>query len=419
MKQPIKKKDFKKPSIKDLKEKLGLNASKNNMVVSSADKPVEFIVMPEAFVEATKLPGIPMGVTTLIHGHSNTGKSLLKNSLIASAQRKGIFPVIYETENNFSFPFAIDCGMRATPVYDDIEVEVVDEETGEVSFKTENRIIDYEGDFLYYDSDILADRYGDMDYSQGKKVSKKRKHPVIEDIAYSMNELLDMQDEGVIQQPILFIWDSVGSIPSFRSYTSKSNNAMWDAGALSVSFNTLLNNRIPSSKKISSPYTNTFVAVNKIWLDSMTAPMAAPSIQMKGGNALLYASRLTILLGGSLKPSTKRLTATSKGEKYTYGLVTKIKVVKNQLDSPYGLTYEGTFCCVPDGMVSETKLDDYKKEHIGLIIKQLSRDFKIQFVPRAGIEPARVLPHRFLRPTRLPIPPPRLKFSMNFFRVQN
>lgn len=372
MKQPIKKKDFKKPSIKDLKERLGLNASKNNMVVSSADKPVEFIVMPEAFVEATKLPGIPMGVTTLIHGHSNTGKSLLKNCLIASAQRKGILPVIYETENNFSFPFAIDCGMRATPVYDDVEVEVIDEETGEVSYKTEKRIIDYEGDFLYYDSDILADRYGDMDYSQGKKVSKKRKHPVIEDIAYSMNELLDMQDDGIIQQPILFIWDSVGSIPSFRSYTSKSNNAMWDAGALSVSFNTLLNNRIPSSKKISSPYTNTFVAVNKIWLDSMTAPMAAPSIQMKGGNALLYASRLTILLGGSLKPSTKRLTATSKGEKYTYGLVTKIKVVKNQLDSPYGLTYEGTFCCVPDGMVSETKLDDYKKEHIGLIIKQLS-----------------------------------------------
>lgn len=26
-------------------------------------------------------------------------------------------------------------------------------------------------------------------------------------------------------------------------------------------------------------------------------------------------------------------------------------------------------------------------------------------VPRAGLEPARVLPHRFLRPTRLPIPP--------------
>ena len=27
-------------------------------------------------------------------------------------------------------------------------------------------------------------------------------------------------------------------------------------------------------------------------------------------------------------------------------------------------------------------------------------------VPRAGVEPARVLPHWCLRPTRLPIPPP-------------
>ena len=53
-------------------------------------------------------------------------------------------------------------------------------------------------------------------------------------------------------------------------------------------------------------------------------------------------------------------------------MVTKIKVIKNQLDAPYGLTYEGTFCCVPDGMVSEEKLDEYKKNNISKIIKQLS-----------------------------------------------
>lgn len=375
VKQVIKKKDFStKPSVKSIKELMGLNVNSNeDLVKSSADKPIEFIVMPEAFQEALKLPGIPMGVTTIIHGHSNTGKSLLKNCLIASAQRKGILPVIFETENNFSFPFAINCGMMATPVYGDVEVEKIDEETGEITYVKENRIINYEGDFLYFDSSIIADRYGDFDHSQGKRVSKKRKQPVIEDIALCMNELLDLQDDGAIQQPLLFIWDSVGSIPSFKSYSSKSNNAMWDAGALSVAFNVLLNNRIPSSKKVSSPYTNTFVAINKIWLDSMTSPMAQPSVQLKGGNALLYASRLTILLGGSLKASTKRLTATSKNETYTYGLVTKIKVVKNQLDAPYGLTYEGKFCCVPDGMVSESKLDEYKKNNITKIINQLSK----------------------------------------------
>lgn len=373
MKQPIKKKDFKKPSISELKEKLGLNVTKTNMVVSSADKPIDFYVMPEAFTEATKLPGIPLGVTTIIHGHSNTGKSLLKNCLIASAQRKGALPVIIETENNFSFQFAIDCGMKATPVYDDVEVEHIDVETGEITYTTERQIIDYTGEFLYYDSEILAAKYGDYDHSQGKKVSKRRKLPVIEDVAMCINELLDAQEEGVIQQPLLFIWDSVGSIPSYASLMSNKSNSMWDAKAMQEAFNILLNNRIPSSKKVSSPYTNTFVAVNKIWLDSMSAPMAAPSVALKGGSALLYASRLTILLGGSIKAATQRLTATSKGEKYTYGLKTKIKIVKNQLDAPYGLTYEGTFCCVPDGMVSESKLDEYKKENISKIMSQLTK----------------------------------------------
>jgi hypothetical protein len=369
-KQPIKKKKF---DINSFKESMGLNVTKTNMVVSAADKPQDFIVMPEAFVEATKLPGIPMGVTTIIHGHSNTGKSLLKNCLIASAQKQGILPIIIETENNFSFPFAISCGVDAEPVYGDVEIEETDIETGEITTRTENRIINYTGNFIYYDSEILLDKYGNYDHAQGKRVSTKRTVPVIEDVAMCVKEYLDKQDAGELPVPLLFVWDSVGSIPSYASLMSSRSNSMWDAKALQESFNILLNNRIPCSKKISSPYTNTFVAVNKIWLDSMSAPMAAPSVQLKGGNALLYASRLTILLGGSIKAATQKLTATSKGEKYTYGLKTKIKVVKNQLDSPYNLTYEGTFCCVPDGMVSENKLDDYKKEHIGKILKQLNQ----------------------------------------------
>ena len=373
VKQVIKKKDFKKNSISSLKEKLGLNATRENMVVSSAEKPTEFIAMPEAFVEATKLPGVPMGVTTLIYGHSNTGKSTLKNCLIASAQRQGILPVIYETENNFDFKYAIDCGMRATPIMGDVEVEDVDPETGEITgTHTENRVIDYDGEFLYFDSQILADRYGDNDYSAGKKVSKKRKVAVIEDIAYSINELLDMQDAGDIQQPLLFIWDSVGSISSWKSYTSKSNNAMWDAGALSVAFNTIINNRIPSSKKVANEYTNTLVCVNKVWVDSMSAPMAAPSAELKGGKSLYYGARLIIQLGGVIKASIKKLSATAKGETYNYGIVTKIKVAKNQLPSPFNITYEGTFCCVHNGIISEAKLDEYKKTEVKALLDKLS-----------------------------------------------
>lgn len=371
MKQAIKKKVFTKPSVSSIKEKLGLTATKDHMVVSSANKPIEFITMPEAFEEALKLPGIPMGEVTLLYGHSNTGKSALVNCLIASCQRQGILPIIFDTENHFSFKFAIDCGMQATPIYDNVEVEVIDEETGEITTETEKQIVNYDGDFVYMDSQILADRYGDNDYSAGKKVKTKRKVAVIEDIAYAINEILDMQDNGEIQQPICFIWDSVGSISSYRSHTSKVNNAMWDAGSLSVAFNTIMNNRIPSSKKVSNPYTNTMVCVNKVWLDSMSSP-TVPAVALKGGKSFTYSSRLSIALGGVLKAATKRLQAESAGRKYDYGIITKVKVDKNQLDSPFNLTYEGTFCCVPDGIISESKLDEYKKTHVKQILKALN-----------------------------------------------
>ena len=55
MKQPIKKKDFKRASISSIKEKLNLTVkSSEDLVKSSADKPMDFIVLPEAFSNAIK-----------------------------------------------------------------------------------------------------------------------------------------------------------------------------------------------------------------------------------------------------------------------------------------------------------------------------------------------------------------------------
>ena len=128
MKQVIKKKDFSRKSISSIKEKIGLTISKDSLVASSAEKPTEFIDLPQAFCDALKLPGIPMGYLTLCTGWSNTGKSTIKNCLIASCIKNGILPVIYETEQNFDWTFAQDCGVKAEPVYGDVEVEDVDTE---------------------------------------------------------------------------------------------------------------------------------------------------------------------------------------------------------------------------------------------------------------------------------------------------
>ena len=372
MKQPIKKKDFKKPSIDSIKEKMNLTVkSSADLVKSAADKPIDFIPLPQAFADAIKLPGIPKGYLSIVTGWSNTGKSTIKNCLIASCINNGIIPVIYETENNFDFQYAIDCGMKATPVYGDVEVEHIDTETGEITYTTENRIIDYKGDFFYFDNKILAEAYGDNDYATGKKLKVKRKQAVLEDIAFSINTFLDAQDDGTIQQPLCFIWDSIGSIQSLRSYESKSGNNMFDAGAISQAFNNIINDRIPSSKKVSEPYTNTFFCVNKIWNDSMNSMGGVPSIELKGGKTFFYGARLIIHLGGIGKAATKKLDATAKGSKYQYGITTKVRTTKNQLPTPWNITYEGEMSCVHNGLINPDKLDEYKKTYVKNILAKL------------------------------------------------
>ena len=214
MAQPLKKAPIKKKATIDaLKEKMGFGVSVEKGKVqgaSNADKPMDWIVMPKAFQDAVKIPGFPQGYVSTICGFSNTGKSTLVNHAIVAAQRQGLIPVIYDTENNFDFQYAIDMGMEATPVYGDVDTEVVNPENGEVSIVTERKIIEYTGQFFYFNNSILVDHYGDIDYSTGKRGGKKRTKAVIEDMVYSMNEFLEYQSNGDLEQGILFIWDSVG-----------------------------------------------------------------------------------------------------------------------------------------------------------------------------------------------------------------
>lgn len=374
MKQAIKKgAGIKKKGISAWKEKVGLNVTAANLEVSNADKPMDWLVMPKAFQEATRLTGFPIGYVSMIGGFSDTGKTTILNHVLVSAQRQGFIPVIYDTENNMDWKYLTDMGFEATPVYGEIDVEHVDPETGEVTYTKENRIITYDGDFIYFNNNILAAKYGQYDYSTGKETKNKRKEAVIEDIAASMKELLDAQDNGEIDQGFVFVWDSIGSINSYKSYKSVTNNNMFDAGSVSVAFSNILNNRIPSSRKMSSPYTNTMIAISKIWLDSMTAPMAAPTVKYKNGNTFFYACHgLIVHVGGALTSGTKKLKAVSKGATYRYGLETKIKVVKNHLPSPYNVTYEGNMICTAHGLIDKEELPQYQKEHIGDMLVQLN-----------------------------------------------
>ena len=348
--QPLKKKEVKNFDLNKCKKNLNLP--------TTADKPMEWFTMPKGFTDALSLPGIPKGYFTGCCGWNSTGKSTLKNCLIASAQRQGVLPVLFETESNFDFQYAINCGMDATPITE------VDEETGEI------KIVDYEGNFILFNNESICEYCGDMDYTTMSKKSTKRKIAVLEDIAYIINDLLDKQESGELPVELLFIWDSVGSVGSWKSYTSKSGNNMFDANCISQAFNTIVNTRIPSSKSQNYPYTNSFFIVNKIW-DSSMATMGKPSVKLKGGVSFEYALRLLIFCGKIVTSGVKKLQATLKGEKYVFGTEAPISIKKNHLPTPYNVTYEGDIICTSHGIIAESELDSYKKKILPDILAQL------------------------------------------------
>lgn len=367
-KQPLKKKEVKNFNINDFKK--GLN------LPTTAEKPMEWFVMPRGFQEATGLPGIPKGWFSGCYGWNSTGKSTIKNCLIASAQKQGVLPVIFETESNMDMNYLIACGGEATPIMG------VDEETGE------EKVMDYEGNFILFNNETMCEYCGDMDYSTMTRKSTKRKVAVVEDIAFIMNDFLDKQERGELPVELLFVWDSVGSIGSWKSYQSKVGNNMFDANSISVAFQSIVNTRIPSSRSQNAQYTNSFFIVNKIW-DSSMATMGKPSVKLKGGVSFEYALRALWACGKIITSGVKKLEAVVKGEKYEYGTVAPIAMKKNHLPTPYNVTREGMLYCVGCGIIAEDEIDSYKKKILPQIIKELqSRDTtgKLKNISESDIE---------------------------------
>ena len=352
----------KKIDTSDLKSKLGMNPE------TIPNKDTEWIPFNEAWYDATGLPGIPKGEFSIFRGFSDTGKSTAIYESVVGAQKTDVYPVIIDTEGSFKFEHARDLGM------------VFEEEYNELG-----EVVKYSGDFIYVNGGDLVDLYGKYDYKKSAETTKQlRTNPVIEDVARLVKEILKNQMEGNITQDILFLWDSVGSIDCFQSEMSPSSNNQWNAGALNREFKGILHSAIPNSKRQTSPYTNTFACVNKIWLDN--SGMGMPIIKQSGGEGFLYMARLIFHLGGKTTSSSSKVTATMNKQTYTVASVTKIEVVKNHLNN---LTLKGKIASTAHGYWNPDKLDEYKKEHKDFISDKLGYgidDFNIVYYDESGAE---------------------------------
>lgn len=326
------------------------------------EKPLRWIPLSEAFHEALKVPGIPLGYFTSFRGFSNTGKSTAIYEAVVGCQKIGILPVIFETENNWNWEHAKLIGI-------DFE-EYPDTLTGEVKRK---------GNFILLQGEQLLEKYACYDHQHSKMGTKPLRHePVVEDISLYMHETLNKQQEGKIPMDIAFLWDSVGSINCFKGAMSNTTNNQWTAGALATCFKSLLNYRIPASRSLKSEYTATFAVVQQIWLDNENKV-----IKHKGGEAFFYTPRLIFHYGGILTHSTEKLKATLNGNDFQFGVITKIRCEKNHIN---GIEQKGSIASTPHGYWNPDKIDEYKTKYKDFFKEKLNTTLDDFIIEKEEIE---------------------------------
>jgi len=316
VRKPIPKKEF---SLDNYKRKIGGE--------DVPDKPLQWIKCDDALEKATGLPGFAKGYVNLCRGYTNTGKSTALCEGIVNAQKMGLLPVIIDIENNLG------------------------------KDRLELMGFDWNANHILIDNEYLLEKFG-------KIQDKDRNEAAIEDLAKCIYFFLAEQNAGNLPYELVFAIDSIGTLNCIKTINAleknDSDNNMWNAGTYEKSFMSMLNNIIPSSRKITKPYTNTIIAVQKIWYDSMNKV-----IKHKGGETFYFGSRLIYNFGGILTHGTKRVTATSKKREVAYGIEAKVNIAKNHIDGPLGgISMEGTIISTPHGFVSPDELDAYKKKNI-------------------------------------------------------
>lgn len=303
------------------------------------DKPLTWIPIDDALERATGIPGFAKGYVNLCRGYSNTGKSTAICKGIVNAQKMGDLPIIIDTENNLGVS------------------------------RLEAMGFDWNGNYILIDNEYLLTNFG-------KKQDKDRMEASIEDLGRCIYFFLGEQDAGRIPFDIFFAIDSIGTLKcnkSIKAYElDDSDNNMWNAGAYEKNFMSMLNNAIPNSRKQDKPYTNTLVAVQKIWYDSMNKV-----VKHKGGETFYFGARLIYNFGGILTHGTKRIVATSKKRDVAYGTEAKVNIAKNHVDGNLGgLSMEGTIISTPHGFVFPEDIEAYKKKNI-LYFRNIFKDMSI------------------------------------------
>lgn len=310
----------------ELRSKFDLNKFKEKKGLSANIKFKEqrWIPFSHALQETLSIPGIPMGHIVTVRGRSNTGKSTTTIEAAVSAQKMGVLPVLIITEMKHDWNHWKTMGFEMVDVLDENE-----------------NVVNHEGFFIYRDRTTLN---------------------AIEDIAIFIIDLLDEQKRGDLPYDLLFIWDSIGSVPCQMSLDHGKNDAMWNAGAIANQFGNFVNQQVVMSRKESSPYTNTLLIVNKTGNTRPKTPMEQVRMTNKGGDTMYYDASLCLTFGNITNAGTSKIEAIKDKKKVEFALRTRVACDKNHVN---GITTKGTIISTVHGFIKDDPnvIKKYKDQH--------------------------------------------------------
>jgi len=322
-----KKKSLSEAVSSELKSGFNLDSfkTKKGLTSSVKFKDQEWIPLSPAFTDVLSIPGIPLGHIVLLRGHSDTGKTTALLETAVASQKRKILPVFIITEMKWSWEHAKMMGLKVE--------EVVDEDTGE--------IVDYKGNFLYVDRETIHS---------------------IEDVSSFILDMIDEQKKGNLPYDLMFLWDSIGSVPCEMSIKSNKNNNEWNAGAMSTQFGNSVNQRITLSRKESSQYTNSLVCTNKVWAAKAAVPMGQPKMMNKGGFAMWFDATFVVTFGNIADSGTSKIKAIKDGKQVEFAKRTNVQIDKNHIN---GVQTRGKIVTTPHGFINDSDKDlkNYKNTH--------------------------------------------------------
>lgn len=289
---------------------MDLNAFRDSLEMTKLDeKPPKYVILNEELQECLGLPGFALGDISEIHGDSDTGKSTLMLHAAAQCQKQDILPVLIIVEKKYR-----------------------------------------------------EDRARSMGFDPDKAIVNLTCKS-IEDVFQFADKILASVNKGKWQQDVMIFIDSLGNVNSKEARienkdgTTEIKNIHQKNAKVITEHLMVMSDKIGDTRYTTHPHYVGMVVLNQVYQGQAAYPGGPVREIPRGGKKLKYVSSIQIQT-----KKVKELNAIVNGEEVSFGIISKIRVKKNHINS---IKNTGEFVIVADKIFANEKgaIEDYKDEN--------------------------------------------------------